>query len=95
MREVSLQLTKTVTEYVMVTAVSEEIISIQEDKIGRNIEVVTEFKSAHGESLKRQAHTISGNYYDLIMSANPDFAPGKPENEYREIDLWHVIDLLE
>lgn len=39
--------------------------------------------------------TIFGEYYDLLMSQSPEFAPGKPENECRDEDIFYVLDKME
>ncbi|OCT12636.1 hypothetical protein A8709_33030 [Paenibacillus pectinilyticus] len=75
-------------------AVTEEMSRINETKILKNVEVTITYKDQSGFILKNEQFLISGDNYDLLMTENPDFAPGKPANEYREADLWHVIDLL-
>ncbi len=76
------------------TATSEELVTINENKIYRNISVEVHQKDMNGRILQNLTYFIQGENYDLIMSANPDFAPNKLENEYREIDIWHIIDSI-
>ncbi|CDN44187.1 hypothetical protein [Paenibacillus sp. P22] len=40
-------------------------------------------------------YEITGDDYNLLMSASPDFALGKPAGEFREVDLWYIIDQIE
>lgn len=42
----------------------------------------------------RVSNSLGYADYDLLMSANPDFAPKKPANLYRIEDLWHFVDLI-
>ncbi len=75
-------------------ASTERIIEINENKVINQISVCYGLYDDQ-ESLIDQRHCIiQGEFYELIMSESPDFAPGKPANEYREADLWHVIDLV-
>lgn len=81
----------TVEENVSVN--NEEIININENKTLKMITVTINYL-ADSTSVKQENIIISGDNYDSLMSENPSFAPGKPENEYREADLWYIIDLI-
>lgn len=73
---------------------SETIVSIFENKKAETVEVVVDCYNEKNEFIKDEQYLIKGEKYDLLMSANPDFAPNKLENEYREADLWHIIELI-
>jgi hypothetical protein len=75
------------------TANTEEIVSIMENKISKTINIAVEFKN-NGNLLLSESYLITGDKYNLLMSENPSFAPSKPQNEYREADLWYIIDLI-
>ena len=75
-------------------AIAEELVVISEDKPNQTVFVQVSYKNSAGDELSRENYTITGSSYALLMAENPDFAPGKPANEYREADLWYVIDLM-
>lgn len=83
-------------EQVKVTkmAINKQLSQITEDKINRNIIVNIHYLDSENNLISGERIVIEGKNYDLIMSVNPDFAPGKRENEYREDDLWYVIDKI-
>lgn len=73
--------------------VSEEIMKIVESKFDKTITVYTELKDENGIPVDFIKYEIKGEKYDLLMSDKPDFAPEKPFNEYREIDIWSVLEM--
>lgn len=78
-------------------ATIEEILSINENKQMRFINVVVGYKVDEVSDFIQNVndiYEIVGDNYDLLMSENPEFAEGKPQNEYREADVWHIIDLI-
>lgn len=77
-----------------VTVCTEEFLEVRENKLSRQIDVLIAYKNEHEEIIKQEQKVITGRNYELLMSASPDFAPNKPLNEYREQDLWHVIDMI-
>lgn len=86
----------TIGQYVetTTTAVAEEILQIAENKDNQTVTVYVVLKDADGKRLQQEPYCINGSNYTLLMSASPSFAPGKPENEYREVDLWYMVDLI-
>lgn len=76
------------------TITQEVIDSIYEVKNLESITVTVSLINAAGDKVRSESHEIVGDNYRLLMGASPNFAPNKPENEYREVDLWHVIDLI-
>lgn len=54
------------------------------------IRLDAEFKTIGNEEF----YTISGFYYEKIMSNSPDFAPEKPKKEYRERGymVYHLLN---
>lgn len=77
-----------------VRIVKEMLIVITEDKVNGSISVDVGLYSENNELEKIENYVIKGAYYDLLMSESPNFAPNKPLNEYREEDLWYIIDLI-
>lgn len=72
----------------------EEITLINENKSLEEIEVMVKYKDISGNVIGNDRYYIKEDNYTLIMSQSPNFAPNKPINEYREIDLWYIIDLI-
>lgn len=94
MRSINRSIPKTETVEVVKVATSEVLAYIVEQKPMSRIEVVIHFNDANGLLLESEMIEIAENNYELLMSESPSFAPGKPQNEYREEDLWHVIDQI-
>lgn len=94
MREINVKVTRPIEIIETKIATKEIIHSILERKTNKEIEVGILLQGSDGEILKDEYYMISGENYSMLMSDSPSFAIGKPENEYREIDLWHVIDLI-
>jgi hypothetical protein len=92
----SIRGTVTVSEIIEnnIPVVSEEFITINENKQSEIIQVFISVKSADGTVVKEEGYQIFGDEYKSLMSESPSFAPGKPANEYREVDLWHIIDSI-
>lgn len=81
---------KVVTE--TVTAVREDIVTYSVDREQKFVYVKTSCKDVDNNEVDSQELKIIGENYDLLMSESPDFAQGKPENDFRECDLFYVID---
>jgi hypothetical protein len=94
MRTISKEITKMQAVPCKFFATYEEIVSIKENKQLKYVEVGTMYRDSNGDALKDETTGITGVHYDLLMQANPSYAPNKPQNEYRESDLWHIIDLI-
>ncbi|WP_331697658.1 hypothetical protein [Paenibacillus sp. IITD108] len=60
----------------------------------KTIEVLIHLKDEQDEVIRSEQVAISGTMYELLMSENPSFAPNKPQNEYREVDIWYIVDLI-
>ncbi|WP_127532736.1 hypothetical protein [Paenibacillus kobensis] len=73
---------------------TEEIQTIAENKVLQRVELTIAYRTSNGEVAKVDYVLIDGDYYTLLMSESPAFAPGKPANEYREIDLWYIVDQI-
>jgi hypothetical protein len=71
----------------------EDIITISEDKIGKTVIAIIACYDNENRIVDQKRITITGEHYDLLMSESPEFSPNKPLNEYREVDLWYIIDL--
>lgn len=80
---------------VKVPAETEHLISISEYKESHTVVAVVQYRDSSGADIGQRKWYITGDHYTLLTSESPDFAPGKPANEYREIDLWYIIDKLE
>jgi len=92
MRDYVKSITQTVEQ--SVSSATEEITTIVEDKSKSYINVGITFKDSDSNTIGTENVMIVGDHYTLLMSANPEFATSKPENEYRESDLWYIIDLI-
>lgn len=77
-----------------VSSTEKEIVFYSEDKVERCVFVRVSYYDENGKSLSTERYNITEENYDLLVSESPEFAPGKPANEYRENDLWYVIDLM-
>ena len=77
-----------------IVATKEELIYIGENKELGIVECTIHYKDVDGNVIGNEFVEITGEKYGLLMSASPSFAPSKPENEYREEDLWYIIDLI-
>lgn len=94
MRSVNYELTYKKETEVTNTIIKEELINISENKIDKTIELTINKYDDSDCIAGVEYVNIVGDNYDLLMSANPTFAPNKPENEYREEDLWYIIDVI-
>lgn len=94
MRNVSKEIIHTKEVNVTETIVQENISQILENKNAKIMQVTVESYNANNELILKKDYVVDNGNYDLLMSANPSFAPNKPENEYRESDLWYIIDLI-
>ncbi|MDF2791150.1 MAG: CampHawk [Neobacillus sp.] len=77
-----------------ILATEESILIINENKGQKYIYVETAYIDQNGDQISTTNNKITGDLYDLLMSQSPDFAPNKPLNEYREVDLWYIIDQI-
>lgn len=75
-------------------AANEDIRTIVENKGRRLIELGIAYYDATGSTITTETVLINKDNYELLMSESPDFAPGKPANEYREVDLWYMVDKI-
>ncbi|GMG71829.1 hypothetical protein ICR95_20955 [Priestia megaterium] len=94
MRGINKDFTISVSTEIVKTATEESFSLIIENKESKFVNVEVVFKTSDGEILDRQAYQINDEKYDLLMADCPDFSPNKPSNEYREADLWYMIDLI-
>ncbi len=94
MRSTQKEISKTQTSTITVVATSEAIVNIIEEKKNRIVYVVTEYLEHNGNVIGEESTIITESDYDLLMQESPEYAPQKPFNEYRESDLWHIIDLI-
>jgi len=76
------------------TAVGKDFAQRSVDKDNKTILATVKWV-ADGKVLGTKQYTISGDNYDLLMSASPVFAPNKPQDDFREEDLWYVINLID
>jgi hypothetical protein len=75
--------------------VAEERIAVKtENHLQKAIEVTIHCIGEDGGLVAAEVVSIRSEMYDLLMSESPAFAPGKPANNYRDNDLWYVIDLV-
>lgn len=76
------------------TATREDIVVKNTNKEMKLIYVEVSFTKEDGTELNRDKLTITGENYDLLMSESPEFAPNKPINDFREEDLFYIIDKM-
>lgn len=94
MRSINKSVTINQETVTAINIVRQQIVMINENKNNKIIEVVVESYDIEGHLADSQFIKISSDMYDLLMSESPDFAPGKPIDEYRESDLWYIIDMI-
>lgn len=75
-------------------ATQEEIYLTSENKEIQRVEVSIALKNNEGTIIKTEFYEVQGHYYEMLYSDSPAFPPEKPRGNYREIDLWYVIDLI-
>lgn len=76
------------------TITNETFMNINENKYEKQILVTISQNNDRNEVLNTICYCIKDDYYTLLMSEHPNFAPNKPRNEYREDDIWYIIDLI-
>lgn len=81
---------KTIDASVIIT--KEDFLAITEDKVSRIISLDIGLYDQEGVLVTTEFLKVVGDHYDVLMSESPPFAPGKPANEYREVDLWYIVD---
>jgi len=94
MRDSNKTIHRIITTEISEKAATEEIKTTLEDKQNKSIQVVIVYRDTTGKQIGDEMIMLEGEEYGLLMSANPDFAPEKPKNEYREADLWYVLDTI-
>lgn len=72
----------------------EEIVSTSYDKIAKRLELTVHLYRGDGSFINGESYVIEGDDYAFLMSADPAFSEGKLENEYRESDLWCMVDKI-
>ncbi|ASS66542.1 hypothetical protein [Paenibacillus sp. RUD330] len=68
---------------------------IYENKDTQTVDVTVGFFDENEVNVGGKRYVITGNYYALLMAANPPYSPNKQKNEYREADLFYIIDLMD
>lgn len=94
MRECNNQVTSTEIKSVNTVAVKEAIISVCEYRQAGFIGVTVAKYGINNDNVANENYVIKGDNYEILMSANPSFAPQKPADEYRDDDLWYIIDKI-
>ena len=94
MRTVSIpiQIEKVVSVTEMAT--QDDLTIVNKNKNDKTIYVVRELRDNNGKVIRSSEHNIKDDYYELLMSESPDFAPGKPLNDCREEDIFYILDLM-
>lgn len=87
------EISRTVQE--VINSATMDVVSISEDRNSKIISVVLEYKDLDGDRIGIKTAIIANDNYVLLMSANPTFAPNKPIGEYREPDLWFILDYID
>jgi len=87
---------QTTTETVVnSTAVTEEITNIIRNLSMKVVNVQVTYYDSSGNALSYENYNISGDNYTLLMSESPSWASGKPSGEYRQDDLWFLMDYMD
>lgn len=96
MRNITEQFSVPVSKKVemLVEATREAFLIISENKVLKEIFLTIGIYDAAGGLLRKDQYLISGKHWDVLMASSPPEFLSKPENEYRESDLWHIVDLI-
>lgn len=83
-----------ITETVEVekTVTQEKITAIFTRPDSKEIEVTLGLLDEGGAEIAKKFISIASQDYDLLFSDDPFFETGKSSGNYRESDLWKVID---
>lgn len=76
------------------TAKFEEIYSYSHNRGLRRLVVKVNYLDESSTPFLSEEITIKEDRYDYLMGTSPSFPNGKSPNEFREDDLWHVIDTM-
>lgn len=72
----------------------EDIVSTSYDKISQRLQLTVHLYRVDESLINPESYVIEGEDYIFLMSTNECFEPGKEENQYREIDLWCMVDRI-
>lgn len=72
----------------------EDIISTSHDKMSKRLAFTVNLYREDGSLINPESYLIEGEDYNYLMSVDPAFTEGKPENDYREVDLWCMVDKI-
>lgn len=89
MREVNMEIT--ISKPTAVNFTKEDILLRIIDPVNKRVTVTTQYYNEE-ESSDQYTVVIDGENYELLMSESPEFALGKPANDFRIEDLWYMID---
>ena len=79
---------------VMAQQTHEDIVSTSHDKISQRLQLTVHLYREDNSLINPESYVIEGEDYTFLMSVDPSFAEGKPEGDYREVDLWCMVDKL-
>jgi hypothetical protein len=94
MEEINIEyVVSTVTQEVKI-ATKTEITTWCVYTLAKMVNVDLAYMTSDNEILDTKSFQITGEKFDLLMSESPEFAIGKPKDDFRRADLRYVIDLI-
>lgn len=72
----------------------EDIVSTSHDKISKKLSLTVHLYREDQSFINGESYVIEGGDYAFLMSDDPAFAEGKMADDYREVDLWCMVDKL-
>ncbi|EOR24973.1 hypothetical protein A499_06475 [Niallia nealsonii AAU1] len=76
-------------------AVSKDLLSYTVYKENKYVEADVGYYDVNNQQIGSIKFLVNNDRYELLMSESPEFAPGKPADDFREDDLLYIIDLIE
>lgn len=94
MRKVGIEIERKITTTVRDIAVKEDFQYINHYKSNSYAEISTVFFNDKDEPIQHNYYEITGELYELLMSDSDMFPPGKIKGEFRDEDLWCIVDKI-
>ena len=92
------EINEVITSYELVEksviAIKEEVLRYVWDSGSRYVNVTVIKLSKDDSILAEDSYVIVDDFYDLLISDSPEFAPGKPADEFRNDDLLYIVRLI-
>ncbi|MBU8597259.1 hypothetical protein P5F80_10710 [Shouchella clausii] len=75
-------------------AKKEGLASVFHQIKARRVDVQVEYLCEDGTFIDDESYAITGENYDLLMAAYPQYSPDKPANDFYYRDVWYIVDLI-